>query len=84
MDEGLEEWILLLEGVVLLFESVGSGSDSGGSAVEGDLHGDMVVLELLVNIGEQALLVRADVYIGYVAADFYVNDVLINSRSGLS
>ena len=83
MDEGLEERVLLLEGVVLLFEGVGSGSDSGGS-VEGDLHGDMVVLELLVNISEQALLVRADVYIGYVAADFYVNDVLINSRSGLA
>ena len=83
MDEGLEEGVLLPEGVVLLFKSVGGGSGSS-SSVEGDLHGDMVVLELLVNIGEQALLVRADVYIGYVAADFYVNDVLINSRSGLA
>ena len=83
MDEGIEEGVLLPEGVVLLFEGVGGGSGSSGS-VEGDLHGDMVVLELLVNIGEQALLVGADIYIGYVAADFYVNDVLINNGGGLT
>ena len=83
MDEGLEERVLLPEGVVLLFKSVGGGSGSSGS-VEGDLHGDMVVLELLVNISEQALLVGADIYIGYVAADFYMNDVLINNGGGLA